>query len=156
VHEHVAYHSLHTMHCIYVSVSYLHICDRSRGTSTHGATGASTSRDRWLRARSRQAPVHLTIILEFIFLFFFYLVYNSWMRIKPPLLHWLAQERRWVSGALWIVSGALLFQEQWACSTLSMTRERLPCTGTTRRKRTRGVRGLAWEAYMACWSGFSL
>jgi hypothetical protein len=23
--EHVAYHSLHPMHCIYVSVSYLHI-----------------------------------------------------------------------------------------------------------------------------------
>jgi hypothetical protein len=35
-------------------------------------------------------------------------------------------------------------QEQWTCSTLSMTRERLPRTGTARRKRTLGIRGLAW------------
>jgi hypothetical protein len=34
-------------------------------------------------------------------------------------------------------------REQWAYSTLSMTRERLPRTGTARRKRTRGIRGLA-------------
>jgi hypothetical protein len=47
-------------------------------------------------------------------------------------------------------------REQWACSTLSMTCERLPCTGTVRRKRTPGVRGLGWEAYVACWSGFPL
>jgi hypothetical protein len=44
--------------------------------------------------------------------------------------------------------------EQWACSTLSMTRERLPRTGTAHRKRTPDVRGLAWEAYVTCWSGF--
>jgi hypothetical protein len=37
-----------------------------------------------------------------------------------------------------------------------MTRERLSHTETTRRKRTPGVRGLAWEAYMICWSGFPL
>jgi hypothetical protein len=47
-------------------------------------------------------------------------------------------------------------REQWAYSTLSMTRERLPRTGTARRKRTPGVRGLAWEAYVTCWSGFPL
>jgi hypothetical protein len=47
-------------------------------------------------------------------------------------------------------------REQWACSTLSMTRERLPRMGTTRRKRTPGVRGQAWEAYVTCWSGFPL
>jgi hypothetical protein len=47
-------------------------------------------------------------------------------------------------------------REQWACSTLSMTRERLPCTGTARRKRKPGVRGLAWEAYVTCWSSFPL
>jgi hypothetical protein len=47
-------------------------------------------------------------------------------------------------------------QEQLACSTLSMTRERLSRTGTARRKRTPGVRGLAWEAYVTCWSGFPL
>jgi hypothetical protein len=34
--------------------------------------------------------------------------------------------------------------------------ERLSRTGTARRKRTPGVRGLEWEAYVACWSGFSL
>jgi hypothetical protein len=47
-------------------------------------------------------------------------------------------------------------REQWACSTLSMTCERLPRMGTARRKRTLGVRGLAWEAYVTCWSGFPL
>jgi hypothetical protein len=44
--------------------------------------------------------------------------------------------------------------EQWACSTLSMTCERLPRTGTARRKHTPSVHGLAWEVYVACWSGF--
>jgi hypothetical protein len=34
--------------------------------------------------------------------------------------------------------------------------ERLSRTGTARRKRTPGVHGLEWEAYVACWSGFSL
>jgi hypothetical protein len=34
--------------------------------------------------------------------------------------------------------------------------ERLSRTGTTHRKRTLGVRGLEWEAYVACWSGFLL
>jgi hypothetical protein len=28
--------------------------------------------------------------------------------------------------------------------------------GDRRRKRTLGVRGLAWEAYVSCWSGFPL
>jgi hypothetical protein len=41
-------------------------------------------------------------------------------------------------------------REQWACSTLSMTRERLPHTGTARRKRTPGIRELKWEAYVVC------
>jgi hypothetical protein len=34
--------------------------------------------------------------------------------------------------------------------------ERLLRTGTARRKRTPDMHGLQWEAYMACWSGFSL
>jgi hypothetical protein len=34
--------------------------------------------------------------------------------------------------------------------------ERLSRTGTARRKRTPGVHGLEWEAYVACWSGFPL
>jgi hypothetical protein len=47
-------------------------------------------------------------------------------------------------------------REQWACSTLSMTHERLPRTGTACKKHTSGVRGLAREAYVTCWSGFPL
>jgi hypothetical protein len=34
--------------------------------------------------------------------------------------------------------------------------ERLSRTETARRKCTSGVRGLEWEAYVACWSGFPL
>jgi hypothetical protein len=34
--------------------------------------------------------------------------------------------------------------------------ERLSCTGTAHRKRTSGVRGLEWEAYVVCWSSFPL
>jgi hypothetical protein len=34
--------------------------------------------------------------------------------------------------------------------------ERLSGTGTARRKRTPGVRGLEWEAYVSCWSDFPL
>jgi hypothetical protein len=47
-------------------------------------------------------------------------------------------------------------QEQWVCSTLSMTHERLPRMETARRKRTSGIHGLAWEAYVMCWSDFPL
>jgi hypothetical protein len=46
--------------------------------------------------------------------------------------------------------------EQCIRPTLLMTRERLPRTGTARRKRMPDVRGLAWEAYVSCWSGFPL
>jgi hypothetical protein len=52
--------------------------------------------------------------------------------------------------------GSPFSREQWACSTLSMTHKRLPRTETVRRKRTPGVRGPAWEAYVVCWSGFPL
>jgi hypothetical protein len=34
--------------------------------------------------------------------------------------------------------------------------ERLSCMGTACRKHTSGMRGLEWEAYVACWSGFPL
>jgi hypothetical protein len=40
--------------------------------------------------------------------------------------------------------------------TLLMACKRLSCTGTARRKRMSGVCGLAWEAYVSCWSAFSL
>jgi hypothetical protein len=46
--------------------------------------------------------------------------------------------------------------EQWPCSTLSMTHERLPHTETARRKHTSGIRELTWEAYVSCWLGFPL
>jgi hypothetical protein len=52
--------------------------------------------------------------------------------------------------------GSHFSREQWVCSTLSMTHERLSHMGTTHRKHTPGVRGLVWEAYVACWSGFPL
>jgi hypothetical protein len=62
-----------------------------------------------------------------------------------PLLHWL-----------WIVSGAIFLGSGGIYPNLSVPRERLPCMGTAHRKRTLGVRGLAWEAYVSCWSGFPL
>jgi hypothetical protein len=40
--------------------------------------------------------------------------------------------------------------------TLSVTHKRLPRTGTARRKRMPGVRGLACEVYLSCWSDFPL
>jgi hypothetical protein len=43
-----------------------------------------------------------------------------------------------------------------ACFDFVEASERLSRTGTARRKCTPGVRALEWEAYMACWSGFSL
>jgi hypothetical protein len=42
------------------------------------------------------------------------------------------------------------------CFDFVRASERLSRTGTARRKHTPGVRGLKWEAYVACWSGFSL
>jgi hypothetical protein len=42
------------------------------------------------------------------------------------------------------------------CPNLSASRERLPRMGTDRRKRMLDVRGLAWEGYMSCLSGFPL
>jgi hypothetical protein len=54
------------------------------------------------------------------------------------------------AGVMWIVSGALFLMSSGIRLNLSMTRERLPCTGTARRKRTSDVRGLAWKAYILC------
>jgi hypothetical protein len=96
VHEHVAYHSLHLIYCIYVSVSYLHIFYRSHGARTRETTEASTSQGRWLRARPRQLPVHLTTILElfyFFYILFMILVcvlgYRSWIGTLVALRHFL-------------------------------------------------------------------
>jgi hypothetical protein len=52
--------------------------------------------------------------------------------------------------------GRTFSREQCIRPTLLMTHERLPRTGTTHRKCTLGVCGLAWEAYMSSWLGFPL
>jgi hypothetical protein len=50
--------------------------------------------------------------------------------------------------------GSTFSREQCIRPTLLMTHERLSRMGTARRKRTLGVRELAWEAYISCWLGF--
>jgi hypothetical protein len=60
------------------------------------------------------------------------------------------------SAGLGVVSGALFLRSSRVRPTLLVACERLPCTETARRKRTLGVRGLAWEVYVSCWSGFPL
>jgi hypothetical protein len=43
-----------------------------------------------------------------------------------------------------------------ACFDFVGASERLSRMETARRKRTPDMRGLEWEAYVACWLGFSL
>jgi hypothetical protein len=43
-----------------------------------------------------------------------------------------------------------------ACFNFVGASERLSHMRNAHRKRTLGVRGLEWEAYVACWSGFPL
>jgi hypothetical protein len=43
-----------------------------------------------------------------------------------------------------------------ACFDFVGASERLSRMETTRRKRTSGMRGLEWEVYVVCWSGFPL
>jgi hypothetical protein len=43
-----------------------------------------------------------------------------------------------------------------ACFNFVGASERVSRMGTTHTKRTPSVRGLEWEAYVACWSGFPL
>jgi hypothetical protein len=43
-----------------------------------------------------------------------------------------------------------------ACFDFVGASEKLSRMGTAHRKRTLGVRGLEWEAYVTCWSGFPL
>jgi hypothetical protein len=52
--------------------------------------------------------------------------------------------------------GSTFSREQCIRPTLLMTRERLPRSGTAQRKRMLGVHGLAWQAYVSCWSDFPL
>jgi hypothetical protein len=87
------------------------------------------------------------------------LLIDVWL---SPLFYWLARERNWVwtrgsvSRRAMDCVGSPFSRERWLCPTLLMTHERLSHTGTAHRKRTSGIRGLAWEAYMSCWSGFPL
>jgi hypothetical protein len=60
------------------------------------------------------------------------------------------------SARLGVVSEALFLESSRVRPMLLVACEMLPRTGTTHRKRTSGVRGLAWEAYVSCWSGFPL
>jgi hypothetical protein len=60
------------------------------------------------------------------------------------------------AGVLGIVLGALFLGSSRVCPTLLMASERLPRTWTAHRKRTCGICGLAWEAYVSCVSGFPL
>jgi hypothetical protein len=60
------------------------------------------------------------------------------------------------SAELGVVLGALFLGSSRVRPTLLMACERLPHMGTTHRKRTSGVRGLAWEVYVSCWSSFPL
>jgi hypothetical protein len=57
---------------------------------------------------------------------------------------------------LGVVSGALFLGSGRVRPMLLVACERLSSTGTTRRKHTLGVCGLAWEAYVLCWSDFPL
>jgi hypothetical protein len=86
-------------------------------------------------------------------------------RQKPGLsllLHWLVSKRNWVR-TRWSVSrhavdcvGSLFLKSSGIHPNLSVTRERLPRTGTAYRKHTSDVCGLVCEAYVPCWSGFPL
>jgi hypothetical protein len=88
--------------------------------------------------------------------------YHRQMFGFAPVASRLAWERNWVRIHRSInrcdvdCVGSPFSREQWHCSTLSMTCERLSRMGTTPRKHTPCVHGLAWEAYVSCWSGFPL
>jgi hypothetical protein len=60
------------------------------------------------------------------------------------------------SAGLGVVSGALFLESSRVRPTLLVACKRLSRMGTARRKRTPGVHGLMWEAYMSCWLGFPL
>jgi hypothetical protein len=60
------------------------------------------------------------------------------------------------SVGLGVVSGVLFLGCSRVRPTLLMACERLPRMWTTRRKRTWGVYGLAWEAFVLCVSDFPI
>jgi hypothetical protein len=74
----------------------------------------------------------------------------------PGLSHgWRNEATKTTAGpvCLWLL---ILLPGVGACFDFMGASEKLSHTGTARRKRTPGVCGLEWEAYVACWSGFSL
>jgi hypothetical protein len=78
------------------------------------------------------------------------------MLSPAPSASRLARERDWVQPRGSVSRRAMDYvdnpfsREQWPYSTLLMTRQMFPRTGTTHKKRTPCVRGLTWEAYMSC------
>jgi hypothetical protein len=81
--------------------------------------------------------------------------------LRPYFIGWFGREAGYgpadrSADVIWIVSGALFLGSSRICPNLSAPRERLSRTGTTHRKRMLGIRGLVWEAYVSCWSGFPL
>jgi hypothetical protein len=60
------------------------------------------------------------------------------------------------SARLGVVSGALFLGSSRVRPMLLMACEMLPRMRIVRRKRTPGVHGLTWEAYVSCWSDFPL
>jgi hypothetical protein len=60
------------------------------------------------------------------------------------------------SAGLGVMSRALFLGSSRVRPMLLVAYKRLPRMRTAHRKRTPGVRGLAWEAYVSCWSGFHL
>jgi hypothetical protein len=53
-------------------------------------------------------------------------------------------------------AGAFFLGSSRVRSTLLMACERLPRSSTAHMKRTLGLREIAWEAYVSCWSDFPL
>jgi hypothetical protein len=54
------------------------------------------------------------------------------------------------SAELRVVSGALFLESSRVRPMLSMACKRLPRTWNAHKKRTPGIRGLAWKAFMSC------
>jgi hypothetical protein len=79
-----------------------------------------------------------------------------------PVLYWLVRERSWVRTCGSVSRRAVdcveshFSREQWDLSKSVGTSRKVATYGDRRRKRTLDIRGLAWEAYVSCWSGFPL
>jgi hypothetical protein len=84
---------------------------------------------------------------------------DTWLK-PTALLAGLREKLRrvpWTTQPGWEVeSGTLFLGSSSIRPTLLTTYKRLSRTETTHRKRTPDVCGLAWKAYVLCWSGFPL